>query len=219
MKYIYILAIVFCNKLHSQSHNSLRLGIQLTSAGNRTSHIVKDEHDGSPYIGAGPTIEYCYVRKDIDSLDSTPRVKDKLYISYGIRVNYTRYGISMYYSFPMLHSVNATIEHFNISLMQELNYRVTSNMTLGFQILEGLKNPVVKGDAFIKEVYGLEKAGKNNLTKYSLDIGIGAYFRIKPKFYVNLGYVNGLLNNIKTDRYNHPILREYYPYIRLIQNF
>jgi hypothetical protein len=104
----------------------------------------------------------------------------------------------------------------HFSLKQDFSFLLTKNIVAAFSVIPGYRISSLQVDTIITDIYGLRKKdGSANIRKLTCDVGIDFSFKIVPKIYFNLDFVNGLTYIIKVDANKHPVLREFYPHLRI----
>jgi hypothetical protein len=93
---------------------------------------------------------------------------------------------------------------------------VTKSVIASLFVLEGFRISSLNGDSLVTNIYGLRNNDKElNIRNFSVDVGIDLSFKIVPKFYFSMGYVNGLINIVQNEPRKYPVLREFYPYLKV----
>jgi len=197
--------------------NFIRIGSNFATVGNNTAYINSPFVLINPYVGAGLTVDYSRLTNvKFNSLDSIIPFRNRWFFGIGTRINYMRYGMDARYLFPVRADYTCQIKNIQFNLKQDLSFHVTKSVIASLFVLEGFRISSLNGDSLVTNIYGLRNNDKElNIRNFSVDVGIDLSFKIVPKFYFSMGYVNGLINIVQNEPRKYPVLREFYPYLKV----
>ena len=197
--------------------NYLSIGSNFATVGNNTAYINSGSISTTPYVGAGLTLDYSRLTNvKFNSLDSIIPFRNRWFLGIGTRINYMRYGMDASYLFPFRADYTCQIKNIQFNLKQDLSFHVSKSVITTLFVLEGFRISSINGDSLVMNIYGLRNNDKElNIRNFSVDVGIDLSFNIVPKFYFSMGYVNGLINIVRNEPRKYPVLREFYPCLKL----
>ncbi len=212
----------------AQERNSISLGSNFVTIGGPNSYFHTPSFTSSPYVDAGITAEYAkrlFLKSETSAVSGDTFKNKKIntqrwFTEIGVRINYTRYGITATTKIPFDQDFICSTKRLSINLVQAVNFNLSKSVIINISLLEGFAFSEVTGDTLVSRKYGLiDEQGNSNLRSFSLDINGSLSFIIIPKLYFNIGYTNGLLNIIKMGESNYPVSKEFYPYLRITKTF
>jgi hypothetical protein len=197
--------------------NFISIGSNFATVGNKTAYLNSGSIYTTPYVGAGLTVDYSRLTNvKFNSLDSNIPFRNRWFLGIGTRFNYMRYGMDASNLFPVRADYTCQIKNIQFNLKQDLSFHVSKSMIASLFVLEGIRISSLNGDSLVTNIYGLRNNDQGlNIRNFSVDVGIDLSFNIVPKFYFSMGYVNGLINIVRNDPRKYPVLREFYPCLKL----